>query len=247
MSRHHFVSRRDFLKLAGAGLGSVMLASCKKSLRLTAEPLSNMTPLPPGSGNVTPLPPGTTADTILAYGRIMTVDASNSIAEAIALKGDKILCVGSNQEINSLGKASTKVINLNGRTVTPGLIDPHIHFRIWGLQNTYYTPFMPPDVKDTPSLQSALKKAIKSLKPGEWLMGYYQVLADKMVLTRQDLDASSPQSVLPLPACPASPAFFAGGTYRGARKYRVPRVFFQGERTRVGWLRVDISTRSIVR
>lgn len=194
MSRYHSISRRDFLKLAGAGLGSAMLASCKKGVKLTAESFSNGTPPPAVSSNVTPLPAGTVADTILANGRIMTVDASNSIAEAIALKGDKILRVGSNQEINSLVNAATKVINLNGRTVTPGFIDPHIHFRIWGLQNSFYTGFMPPEVKDIPTLQSALKEAVKRLQPGEWLMGYYLVLTDKMVPTREDLDTFSPHN-----------------------------------------------------
>jgi predicted amidohydrolase YtcJ len=63
--------------------------------------------------------------------------------------------------IRALAGSTTKVIELNGRTVTPGFIDPHIHFRVWGLQNTYYTPFMPPEVNDVPSLQRALVDVLK--------------------------------------------------------------------------------------
>jgi len=186
MSKHYRLTRRDFLKIAGAGIGGAILA-CRKSAELT--------PVPPGPGmtqaGVTPLPPGTTADTILVNGKIMTVDSINSIAEAIGIKGDKIVMTGSDQLIRSLAAPDAKVIDLNGRAVTPGFIDPHLHFRVLGLQNIYYTPFMPPDVKDVPSLQRALANYLKSKQPGEWVMGYYLGLADKMIPTKEDLDPVS--------------------------------------------------------
>jgi len=202
MSKHDRLSRRDFLRLAGAGVGAAILASCRKNLDLTAIAEASATPLPPGTVATplppvtvaTPYPPGTTADTILASGRIMTVDATNSVAEAIAIKGDKILSVGSNEVIRALTDSSTKVIELNGRTVTPGFIDPHIHFRAWGLQNTYYTPFMPPDVTDVPGLQRVLADALKGKQPGEWLMGFYLVLSDKGIPTKEDFDSVSPDN-----------------------------------------------------
>lgn len=185
MSRHHRLTRRDFLKLAGAGIGGAILA-CRKSAELTALPGSEV----PQAG-VTPLPPGTTADTILVNGKIMTVDSINSTAEGIAIKGDKILMTGSDQLIRSLAVPDAKVIDLNGRTVTPGFIDPHIHFRVLGLMTTYYTPFMPPDVKDIPSLQRVLADYIKGKKEGEWIMGYYIGLNDKQIPIKEDLDPVS--------------------------------------------------------
>ena len=197
MSRQHSLSRRDFLKLTGAGLGAAVLASCKKGVGLTEVPLASNTVVPLANDTAVPVaiatsyPPGTTADTILANGRIMTVDAADSISEAIAIKGNKILSVGSNEAIRALADSSTKTIELNGRTVTPGFIDPHLHFSVFGLQNTYYTPFMPPDVKDIPSLQRALAEYLKGIQPGEWVMGYYLVLTDKMVPTKADLDPVS--------------------------------------------------------
>ena len=192
MSKHSSVSRRDFLKLAGAGLGAAVLASCNRGVDLTAVAQASASPLPQvAEATVTPYPPGTIADTILANGRIMTVDATNSIAEAIAIKGNKILNVGTSDAIRALADSATKVIELNGRTVTPGFIDPHLHFSVFGLQNGYYTPFMPPEVKDIPSLQRALADYLKGLASGEWVMGYYLGLSDKMIPTQEDLDPVS--------------------------------------------------------
>jgi hypothetical protein len=185
MSKHHHLTRRDFLKLAGAGIGGAILA-CGKGSELTAVPGSGVT-----QAGVTPLPPGTTADTVLVNGKIMTVDSINSIAEGIAIKGDKIVMTGSDKLIRSLAAPDAKVIDLNGRTVTPGFIDPHIHFRVWGLQNVYYTPFLPPDVKDVPNLQRVLADVLKGKQPGEWIMGYYLALSDKMIPTKEDLDPVS--------------------------------------------------------
>jgi hypothetical protein len=176
------------LKIAGVGLGGAILA-CGKSADLTAVPVASATPLLPET--MTPLPPGMAANTILANGKIMMVDAANSIVEAIAIQGDKILSVGSNEAIHALADPSTKIIDLNGRTVTPGFIDPHLHFRVWGLQNVYYIPFMPPDVKDIPSLQRVLADVLKGMQSGEWIMGYYLGLADKMIPTKEDLDPVS--------------------------------------------------------
>jgi len=190
MSNHHHLSRRDFIKLAGAGVGAAILASCNRGVNLTAVSGASTTPLPPGA-TITPLPPGTKADIILASGRIMTVDPANSVDEAIAIKGNRIMTVGTNEAIRALADSATKVIELNGRTVTPGFIDPHLHLSVVGLFTTYYTPFMPPDVKDIPSLQRALSDYLRGKQPGEWVMGYYLGLSDKMIPTKEDLDPVS--------------------------------------------------------
>lgn len=121
----------------------------------------------------------------------MTVDPANSVDEAIAIKGNRIMTVGTNEAIRALADSATKVIELNGRTVTPGFIDPHLHLSVVGLFTTYYTPFMPPDVKDIPSLQRALSDYLRGKQPGEWVMGYYLGLSDKMIPTKEDLDPVS--------------------------------------------------------
>ncbi len=67
-------------------------------------------------------------DQILSNGKILTVDEDFSIVEAIAIDGDRILATGSNEEILALAGAGTEVVDLEGRTVVPGLIDNHVHF-----------------------------------------------------------------------------------------------------------------------
>ena len=63
----------------------------------------------------------------LINGKVVTVDSENSIREAIAVKGNKILRVGSNNDVKGLIDSKTKVIDLDGKTVLPGFIDSHVH------------------------------------------------------------------------------------------------------------------------
>lgn len=182
MSGRSMYSRRDFLKALGVGIGTGgVILGCARSVDLT-ETFVHLKTAAPVDG---------TADMIFTNGTVLTVDAANSITQAVAVKGDRILYAGSDRDVEALAGDQTKRINLQGRAITPGLIDPHLHFRVWGLQNSYYTPFMPPDVKDIPSLQAALADYLKGLQPGEWVMGYYIGLTDKMIPTREDLDPVS--------------------------------------------------------
>ena len=67
------------------------------------------------------------ADLILIHGKILTVDTRDSIAQAVAIREGKIIAVGSDQQIQPLAGPKTNVIDLHGRTATPGLIDTHAH------------------------------------------------------------------------------------------------------------------------
>src|SRR6202165_212087 len=66
-------------------------------------------------------------DLVLSNGKIVTVDERFRIAQAVAIRGGRIAAVGSNQEIAQLAGRNTRVIDLRGRTVIPGLIDNHMH------------------------------------------------------------------------------------------------------------------------
>src|SRR5688572_7949061 len=68
------------------------------------------------------------ADLVLTNGRLLTVDARDSIVQAIAVTGGKIVAVGSNDGIKLHIGGATRIIDLRGRTATPGLIDTHVHF-----------------------------------------------------------------------------------------------------------------------
>jgi predicted amidohydrolase YtcJ len=67
------------------------------------------------------------ADVVLRNGKIYTADKTRSIKQALAFRGNTIFAIGSNEEVTSLIGAGTKVIDLGGKLVLPGLIDTHIH------------------------------------------------------------------------------------------------------------------------
>jgi predicted amidohydrolase YtcJ len=66
-------------------------------------------------------------DTVLLNGKILTVDATSSIREALAIRAGRIVAVGTTADIRRLAASTTRVIDLQGRTVIPGLIDSHMH------------------------------------------------------------------------------------------------------------------------
>ncbi len=66
-------------------------------------------------------------DLILSNGKIITVDQRFTIAQAVAVRGDRVVAVGSNQEISALASPNTRKIDLKGKSVIPGLIDNHMH------------------------------------------------------------------------------------------------------------------------
>jgi len=70
---------------------------------------------------------------ILHNGRIYTVDPAQPWAEAVAVRGGRIVAVGSNKEILSQAGPATEKHNLAGRLALPGLIDSHIHLYDWSL------------------------------------------------------------------------------------------------------------------
>src|SRR4051812_48095533 len=67
------------------------------------------------------------ADVVLVHGKVITVDAASSVQQAVAVRDGKIVAVGSDAAIRRLAGAKTLTVDLQGRTVIPGLIDSHLH------------------------------------------------------------------------------------------------------------------------
>jgi len=108
-------------------------------------------------------------DMVLVHGTVLTVDAQDSIAQAIAIRGNKIVLVGSDQAVLALVGPSTQVIDLKGKTATPGLIDSHGHFADGGLAELYHVELG--DANSVEEIVRRVQQRVQSLKPGEWLQG----------------------------------------------------------------------------
>jgi len=73
------------------------------------------------------------ADSVITSGKVITVDKNFSIAQAVAVKDGRIVAVGTNERIKALAGRQTKAIDLNGKTMLPGINDAHIHAMLyWG-------------------------------------------------------------------------------------------------------------------
>ncbi len=108
------------------------------------------------------------ADLVLIGGKVATVDKSFSIAEAVAVQNNKIIFVGENKEANKYIDNKTKVIELNGELVLPGLIDSHGHLTAYGKSLEHI------DLVGTNSFQEVLdlvNEKVKTVEPGEWIRG----------------------------------------------------------------------------
>jgi len=107
-------------------------------------------------------------DTVLVNGRVLTVDAQFSTREALAIRDGKILALGSSAEMRKLAGPRSRVIDLQGRTVIPGLIDSHLH--AIRAAETFATEV---NWIGAPTLADALgriRDAARTMKPGAWLI-----------------------------------------------------------------------------
>jgi predicted amidohydrolase YtcJ len=135
------------------------------------------------------------ADMIFTNGKVVTVDTNFSIAQALAIKDGKLIVVGTNAEAMAVRGPNSKILDLAGKTVIPGLQDSHIHFLSLGEEIAYEA-----DLTYAKNAQDIVK-AIADLRqrrnprPGEWLQGtkWDQYKYPDMV-TRWQLDAVSPQN-----------------------------------------------------
>jgi predicted amidohydrolase YtcJ len=143
-----------------------------------------------------PSPAEDTADLILFNGKVITVDARSRILQAVAVSGDKILDVGTDAEIKSLAGPQCKMIDLKGKTVTPGLVDSHYHLMYFGAQFwPGYLDVRFPRVRSLADLLQVVGDRAAQLRPGEWISGNqgFTVLATD-TLDRWVLDSVSPDN-----------------------------------------------------
>ncbi|MDQ3751260.1 MAG: amidohydrolase, partial [Acidobacteriota bacterium] len=129
---------------------------------------------------------------LLYNGKVFTADAQFSIAEAVAVDGEKIVAVGASNDLKAKYQAA-KEIDLKGKLVTPGFNDAHVHFFRGALS------LLNVSLNDAKTLEEAKAKIaakVKEVKAGEWISGRgwdHTVWGNKFP-TRQDLDQIAPNN-----------------------------------------------------
>jgi predicted amidohydrolase YtcJ len=136
------------------------------------------------------------ADLILENANVITCDVGRPEAEAVAIKDDRILQVGTNEDMESFKSDQTRVIDCEGKTLIPGFNDAHCH--IFALINTLFSlDLSPAKVKSIHDIKEAIKHKARFSPAGRWISGsayneFY--LAEKRHPTRFDLDEVSPNN-----------------------------------------------------
>jgi predicted amidohydrolase YtcJ len=140
----------------------------------------------------TAAPAGEAPDLILHHGKIVTVDPNFRIAEAMAVRGDRIVAVGTSDEVLRLAGTKTERIDLAGRVVMPGLIDSHAHPP--GAAMYEFDHPVPP-METIADVLAYVRSRAKALAPGQWItidQVFITRLRDQRFPTRRELDEAAP-------------------------------------------------------
>ncbi len=165
--------RKGFGRLTAMLLALVMLVSLFPTLALAAEPV--------------------VADSVYRNGNIYTVDEAFSTATALAIKGDRLIYVGDEAGVDAFIGPNTKVTDLGGKTVIPGLIESHMHINGLGESLLIIDAFWKP--KDV--ILEAVKAEAEKAEPGAWIQGrgwMNTVWENTDYPTKEELDAVAPNN-----------------------------------------------------
>jgi len=139
---------------------------------------------------------GLFADIVLFNGKIVTVDDRDSMVEAVAIRDGKFVAVGGTEEVMALAGDCTRVIDLEGKTVIPGIIDSHTH--PGGIASRFLeVDCRAPPVRNIPEILGMLKAKAEELGPSKWVMGANfndSKLEERRHITRWELDEAVPDN-----------------------------------------------------
>ncbi len=136
----------------------------------------------------------TPPELILLGGKIVTVNAAFEIVPAMAVRGDRIVATGSNEAILKLAGAKTQTVDLEGKTVLPGLIDSHVHAT--GAAD-YEFDHVVPEMLNIADVLQYIRGRADVLADGEWIsvnQVFITRLAEQRFPTREELDEVAPKN-----------------------------------------------------
>jgi predicted amidohydrolase YtcJ len=166
-----------------AGLGAALIA--------TVGAIGVLAPAMPARAQA-----GPPADMILVNGKVVTLDARSSIAQAVAVRGGKIVAVGAAADIAKLAGANTRTLDLGGRTVVPGMSDSHVH--VSGIGAATFNDAQIGDARSIGEVLAIIGAAAKLKKPGEWISVSGDLrsirIAEHRYPTIQELDSVAPNN-----------------------------------------------------
>jgi predicted amidohydrolase YtcJ len=135
-------------------------------------------------------------DVIYFDGQVLTLDAADTRAQAVAVGGERIVGVGSSERMRALAGPATRVVDLDGQTLVPGFIDAHSHLSL-GAQARFMADLNAPPIGKIDSIDAAvaeLRRHAAGLPEDAWIVGFGyddSLLAEHRHLRRDDLDRVS--------------------------------------------------------
>ncbi|MDA1311856.1 MAG: amidohydrolase [Acidobacteria bacterium] len=131
---------------------------------------------------------------ILYNGKIVTVDQGFRIAQAVAVKGDRIVGVGSDADVRKLASSDAKMIDLKGKTVLPGLMDSHVHATGASM---YEFDHEVPEMETMADVLAYVKSRAALIDDAEWIrvrQVFITRLREQRYPTREELDRAAPKN-----------------------------------------------------
>ena len=183
------IPRRRVLAGASATMAGALAGSRSAKAQIGAR-------RPPATPMVRP------ADTILKNGNIITVDPAFTVAQAVAIAVDRIIAVGPDEAMGAHTGPQTRIIDLKGKTVVPGLTDGHAHMDREALRNAFPSLGRVRSIRD---IQDRITELARARRPGEWIVTmpigdppYYfdvpDLLTERRWPTRHELDVAAPNN-----------------------------------------------------
>lgn len=138
---------------------------------------------------------GSSADLLFVNGQVITMDPARPVAEALGTQVNRIAAVGTTAELAGLKGPATRVIDLRGKSLLPGLIDAHCHLADYGRYLTG-VDCRYPAVHSIADIQEKIRRAAETTPPGRWVRGWaydHKKLRERRHPTRWELDVVAPR------------------------------------------------------